>query len=199
MTPVVGPTILLAFYAAVVLLAFVLPVWRVWRATGTNPIVLPRNDDVESFVGRMFKLLVALLGAYLVARAAGALAAVGAIVLPWPEARAVVAMALLGASLVWTVVAQWNMGRSWRIGIDSRQRTELACSGLFRISRNPIFLGMLVQLTGLFLGMPEAITLLVLVAGFILISVQIRLEEAHLLAQHGRPYSEYQARVRRWL
>src|SRR5262245_2501575 len=51
-----------------------------------------------------------------------------------------VALALLGISV--TVVAQWNMGRSWRIGVDPGERTELVRTGLYRQVRNPIYSGM---------------------------------------------------------
>jgi protein-S-isoprenylcysteine O-methyltransferase Ste14 len=38
-----------------------------------------------------------------------------------------------------------------------------------------------------------------MVAAFVLISVQIRQEEAHLLALHGEGYATYRTQVRRWL
>jgi protein-S-isoprenylcysteine O-methyltransferase Ste14 len=38
-----------------------------------------------------------------------------------------------------------------------------------------------------------------LVAGELLMQIQVRLEEAHLAALHGDDYSAYYSRVRRWL
>jgi protein-S-isoprenylcysteine O-methyltransferase Ste14 len=58
---------------------------------------------------------------------------------------------------------------------------------------------MIVQLAGLFFVQPDAVTLLALMTGFILISVQIRLEEAHLLSLHGNIYAHYRGTVRRWI
>ncbi|MGH9837309.1 MAG: hypothetical protein ACREEM_00820 [Blastocatellia bacterium] len=61
-------------------------------------------------------------------------------------------VALLLASLIWILIAQKQMGESWRIGIDREQKTALVNRGVFRLSRNPIFLGMRLTLLGYFLS-----------------------------------------------
>jgi protein-S-isoprenylcysteine O-methyltransferase Ste14 len=190
---------LTAFYALFMLTAMVWPTVKVWRTTGINPLVLPKGDSVEAFVGTWFKLLLLVLGIYLALGATGVVQPIGSIELPGKAVLSQIGIALLGLSFVWVVVAQWQMGNSWRVGIDSKNRTDLVVRGLFRVSRNPIFLGMMVQLLGLFLAMPDAVSLAVLIAAYVLISVQIRLEEAHLLALQGESYQAYCAKVRRWL
>jgi protein-S-isoprenylcysteine O-methyltransferase Ste14 len=92
---------------------------------------------------------------------------------------------LLLSSLVWTVIAQAQMGESWRIGIDQSHRTNLVQSGVFSLSQNPIFLGMMLTLFGLFLVIPNALTLLTLGLGVVLIQIQVRLEEEFLARLHG--------------
>jgi protein-S-isoprenylcysteine O-methyltransferase Ste14 len=190
---------LAAFYIGFFLVAMVLPTVRVWRTTGINPLVLPEDDSVEGFVGTCFKVLIIVLGIYLGLRGAGLIIVVGPIDLPWPDIRLAAGVVLLVMSLAWVILAQWQMGNSWRVGIDKANRTELVARGLFRISRNPIFLGMIVQLLGLMLVQPDAVTLAVLVTAYVLISAQIRLEEAHLQALHGDSFAEFRAKVRRWL
>ena len=91
------------------------------------------------------------------------------------------------------------MGPSWRVGIDRTNQTTLIRRGPFALSRNPIFLGMRVSLLGLFLVLPNAVTLSVLIAGEVLMQVQVRLEEQHLSQMHGQAYTEYCQQVRRWL
>lgn len=194
-----APLFLLGCYAVFFLLAMVLPSVQVRRATGLNPVVLASGDDADGFVGRMFKLLLAVLPLYLGALSLGWIEAIGPIGLPAPKAAALVGGGLIAASLLWVLLAQWQMGRSWRIGIDKAHPGALVSSGLFRFSRNPIFLGMLALLAGMFLAMPDAVTVLALGLGFALISVQVRLEEAHLAARHGAAYDQYRAQVRRWL
>ena len=187
---------LFAIYLLFFAFAFVLPSLRVWRQTGVNPVVLPNSDDVGGFVGLMFKLLILLLSIYLLAGSAKFIAPIGAIFLP-PIASPI-GWALLCTSFIWVVIAQFQMGRSWRIGIDTAVKTDLVATGLFRFSRNPIFLGMIIQLLGLFLVQPDALTLAILLAAYILISVQIREEELHLSALHGAKYALYCQAVRRW-
>ena len=106
---------------------------------------------------------------------------------------------LLLLSLVWTGVAQSQMGEAWRIGIDTEHRTPLVQKGLFGISRNPIFFGIMVTLLGFFLTLPNAITLLAFVLGAVLMGVQVRLEEEYLNRLHPEDYQAYRRRVRRWI
>ncbi|HVG04079.1 MAG TPA: methyltransferase [Burkholderiaceae bacterium] len=192
--------VLLIYYFVVFIVAFVFRSLLVYRSTGINPLVLPSSEDAYGYVGRAFKVVIAGIAAVIIALAI------------WPEAQvyfgrwnalgaravAFAGWALLIASLVWLLIAQAQMGASWRIGIDKR-RTDLVQHGLFRLSRNPIFLAMRVNLLGLFLVFPSAVTAALLAAGEILMQVQVRLEEQHLMNLHGRIYVDYQAKVRRWL
>ncbi|MFY8191279.1 MAG: methyltransferase family protein [Bacteroidia bacterium] len=93
--------------------------------------------------------------------------------------------------------AQKHMKNSWRIGIDNETKTELVTSGLFGLSRNPIFFGMILSLIGLFLSTPNAFTALFLILGYVLIQIQIRLEEEFLMKEHGEKYLRYKQKVRR--
>jgi protein-S-isoprenylcysteine O-methyltransferase Ste14 len=72
-------------------------------------------------------------------------------------------------------------------------------AGVFKISRNPIFLGIMVTLFGLLLVAPNAITLTIFVLAIGLINVQVRLEEEHLKRMIGDDYVHYSQRVRRWI
>lgn len=106
---------------------------------------------------------------------------------------------LLIIAFVWVLIAQNHMRKSWRIGIDEDVKTELVQTGLFKFSRNPIFLGMRIMLLGIFLVIPNAITLVILVVGELLIQIQVRLEEDFLARTHGPSYLDYKKQVRRWV
>ena len=121
--------------------------------------------------------------------------------LPWLD-HAVVRIAgagLLLASLVLIVVAQAQMGRSWRIGIDTGRRTALVQTGVFSRTRNPIFLSMRINLFGLLLVWPNAATLAAFLLGEVLMQVQVRLEEDHLGRMLGADYEDYRRRTPRWV
>lgn len=184
------------FFAA----AFAWPTWRTWRRYGVNPLVLPRDDSPAGVVAGGFRLTMLALFAGLAALAAGASPALFG-PLPWLEhtAVSVAGWAMVAAALVWIVAAQALMGRSWRIGIDTRVQPPLVQTGLFARSRNPIFLGMRVALLGFFLVLPNALTLAVLAAGEVLMQMQVRLEEQHLTSSLDEEYRRYAARTPRWL
>jgi len=169
--------------------------------TGINPVAFRKSDDAQGFIGRVFKLvftvvvLVILVNSFLPSfyRFTGPIT--------WLEHSTVqwIGITLLLLSLIWIFIAQYHMGQSWRIGIDQENRSPLVEKGLFRFSRNPIYVGVMGTMLGLFLVIPNALTLSVLVLGVVVISIQVRLEESYLFESHGATYREYQSRVRRWL
>ena len=157
----IAPAIpLLLFFLLYFAAAFAWPTFRLWRRDRVNALVLPRDDSAHGVIACWFRGLIAALVLLLVARAFGLPAAtLGAIDwLAQPGARAV-GWALLLLSLGWIVAAQAQMGASWRIGIDTGEQPPLVRRGLFGCSRNPIFLGMRLNLVGLFLADPNAATL----------------------------------------
>lgn len=189
------------FFAAYILMAFVLPSVRTYKRTGVNPITFGRTDNAHNFIGRWFKVILALIPLVIMAAWAGN--KIYAYLLPADYLRHPVitwaGLVLCLVSFVWTVVAQWQMGTSWRIGIDEAHRTKLVTIGLFAYSRNPIFLGMQITLAGFFLLLPNAITLLTMIAGCLLVQIQTRLEEEFLQQQHGIIYKQYLQRVNRFI
>lgn len=106
-------------------------------------------------------------------------------------------LATLGAGAV--IVAQIQMGRAWCIGVRQGDAPEFVSHGLFRYSRNPIFLAMM--LVGFSAAMVSAFWWAwVSWATFVVACIaQVRIEEAHLSASFGAQYHEFKARVPRWL
>ena len=196
----------LRYFLPLYLLAYIIAAffWRsyaVWKRTGVNPVVFKGSDSAHDLVGRIFKVLFAVIVAVVIVYAFIRNAYQYVIPLHSLERRPVrsTGFILLLVSLVWTIVAQAQMGNSWRIGIDTENRTELVRAGVFRLSRNPIFVGMIATLLGLFLVIPNVGTLITLLVGTILIEIQVRLEEEYLTSTHGDAYNEYRRNVRRWI
>jgi len=178
--------------------------WRsfwVWKKTGINPFVFGKTDNAHDFVGMLFRLTMAAIVAVVILFAVSNTAYEYLTPIVWLERRAfvLIGLFLLTASFIWTLLAQAQMGNSWRIGIDAETKTQLVTHGVFGISRNPIFLGMRVTLLGLFLLLPNAATLTTLVLGEALMQIQVRLEEEYLRQTHGEAYQKYCQRTRRWL
>lgn len=101
---------------------------------------------------------------------------------------------------VLTMVAQFQMGSSWRIGVDDSERTELITERLFALSRNPIYVGVLLIGIGFVVLVPHftiAISWLIAALG---IHLQVtRVEEPHLQRVFGAAYSDYRESVNRYL
>lgn len=190
-----------AFLVAYFLAAFFWRSYIVWKRTGVNPVLFKGSDNAHDFIGRIFKLLFAIIVAIVVAYSLSPEAYRYSVPIEWLEHIWLksLGVALMLLSLIWTIVAQAQMGVSWRIGIDSEHRTPLVQAGVFSISRNPIFLGMMLTLLGLFLVIPNALTVLTFFMGVVLIQIQVRLEEEFLNRSHGVEYERYCRRVRRWL
>jgi len=76
----------------------------------------------------------------------------------------------------------------------------LVVEGLYRFSRNPMYLGMLMILTGwgVWLGNPLNLVCLALFV-WVLNEVQIKPEERALREKFGADYDAYCKRVRRWI
>ena len=169
------------------------------KRIGKNPLVLPKDDSAYGLIGLYFKLIMIVLFVYVLLFAF--VPALYDIFLPIKQLETstikYIGLGLLGFALIWTIIAQGHMKNSWRIGIDTETKTELITTGLFGLSRNPIFLGMTIGLGGLFLTTPNALTIIFLILGYVLIQIQIRLEEEFLTNQHGQNYLTYKQKVRR--
>ena len=98
--------------------------------------------------------------------------------------------------LLWSLV---SFGQSFRVGIDTQHPDKLITTGVFAMSRNPIYLAFAMILVGQFLIFPNWILLVYLVAGIWLFHRQVLREEEFLKKHYGRDYLDYSNRVRRYL
>jgi protein-S-isoprenylcysteine O-methyltransferase Ste14 len=181
--------------------AFVWKSWVNYKQTGVNPVVLPNSDDAYGYVAKGFKLVMIALFVFCIINLflPSLRAFFGTFTLPFSEGFCAVGWGLMLAALFVTLKSQNDMKTAWRIGIDTQVKTDLMTSGLFKFSRNPIFLSMRTSLLGLFLVSPSTITALFACLGEVFMQIQVRLEEVHLLGLHGEKYTQYQQRTRRWL
>lgn len=175
--------------------------WRSWitfRSTGINPLVLPSEDSALGYIGRAFKIVMALIFIYLLYSIVPGLPAFPTV---WQAPIWLYAFAwtILIVAWIWLLLAQYHMGKSWRIGIDDKHATDLITYGLFKFSRNPIFLAMRCALFAFTALTPTAPIIALTVAAELLIQIQVRMEEAHLTQIHGQSYFNYIQRVNRWL
>lgn len=78
--------------------------------------------------------------------------------------------------------------------------TGLVVTGLYKISRNPMYVGLLIMLFGFAIWLGSLTPFLILPLFYILITaMQIKPEERFLLEKFGTEYQTYKDSVRRWL
>src|SRR6476620_1246812 len=98
---------------------------------------------------------------------------------------------------VWAIVTMTRAGSNVPTNLPT---TTIVESGPYRFTRNPIYLGMFLVLTGLAIAF-DNLWLLVMLLPFALViryGVVAR-EEAYLERTFGDVYRDYRSRVRRWL
>jgi protein-S-isoprenylcysteine O-methyltransferase Ste14 len=78
--------------------------------------------------------------------------------------------------------------------------TTLVTTGVYRLSRNPIYLGMILIYVGIALVFAASWAFLLLVPVLLALEIEvIRREEAYLERRFGEAYRQYRHKVRRWL
>jgi protein-S-isoprenylcysteine O-methyltransferase Ste14 len=125
--------------------------------------------------------------------------------LPLPFVPATVPAGWLGAIVFALALAlfAWAIATVTRAGSNvptNRPTTTIVDSGPYRLTRNPIYLGMLLGLIGLAIAFNSLWLLLMLVSFALVIRYGVvDREEAYLERKFGEAYRRYRARVRRWV
>ena len=107
-------------------------------------------------------------------------------------------LGLLCFGFALAVSGSLSLAGAWRSGIDENASDQLVTTQLYALSRNPTFVGVRLAQLGFFLAWPTVFSLICLIVGWIAVSVQVELEEAHLQLRFGDSYSDYQRAVGRW-
>lgn len=107
---------------------------------------------------------------------------------------------LIFAGLLYAVSA---MGLFRKAGTDLKPwktTTAIVATGVYRFTRNPMYVGMAMLYTGLGFMFSSLGAFLLLPVLILLIRTQVIVrEERYLEAKFGQSYLDYKARVRRWL
>lgn len=110
-----------------------------------------------------------------------------------------IGVGLCVVGLLILVGALVSFGTSFRVGIDVDQPDQLVTTGIFSLSRNPIYVGGAFILIGEFLAFPNWIPLVYLAAGLALFHRQVVREEEFMRNHYGQEYVEYCRHVRRYV
>ena len=181
----------------VILMAWMITFGVLLRRKGVNPnAVAERNTNL---VQRGLIFGAAVLVLYMVFRAPFPQIDGWVAARPSPSPLAALALLLIGAAII--LLSQSGMGRSWRVGVPENENhvDALVTGGLHGLSRNPVYLGVMVFLVGALLAAPGPLTLLGVIVSFAGLNIIIAQEERYLRGRFGTEYDAYAKRVRRWI
>lgn len=107
---------------------------------------------------------------------------------------------LIVLALLIDVTAMRTMAAAHTTVLPHKRSDHLVTKGIFRFSRNPIYVAnvMLIVGIGLFFG-NWWLVLLAPIDGFATQKLAIEREEAHLEARFGKTYRDYKKSVNRWI
>ena len=113
---------------------------------------------------------------------------------------AITGVVVCAAAVAITMLSQYQMGDAWRIGVDASEKNPLVTDGMFKLSRNPIYSGMLLVGIGFVVLVPHILTACCALVSYVGFEIQVRkVEEPYLRRVHGETYEAYCRNVGRYL
>ena len=111
-----------------------------------------------------------------------------------------IGLALVVAFVLWNGWTLWVMAANRTAVLPGGATTRILQSGPFRLSRNPLYVGLVALDLGWALLAQSFWTLLFVPIGVVALAWgAVRPEERYLSDKFGPEYAAYRARVRRWL
>jgi protein-S-isoprenylcysteine O-methyltransferase Ste14 len=168
-----------------------------YRRTGTSGFRLASSRGVERLTTLAVSIAMVLWQVVPVATLLGWLPPLPSLDRDAVHAAGLVIGVLGMAATLW---AQFSMGASWRVGVDSQERTALVTGGPFGWVRNPIYSAMLIFAVGGALLVPNLLAPISLLALIVSLDLQVRYsEEPYLMKLHGPAYLDWASRVGRFI
>ena len=114
--------------------------------------------------------------------------------------RIVVGVLLVLAGVIAIVLAKRGLKSAGQPAAPGKPTTQVVEVGIYRFSRNPLYLGLIAVLPGLGLSVGIAWWVILTVPLFFMLQhLLIIPEEQYLLGRFSEQYVAYRSRVRRWL
>ena len=111
-----------------------------------------------------------------------------------------IGVALVLAGFTTVVLAKRGLKNAGQPAAPGKPTTQVVEIGIYRFSRNPLYLGLVVVLPGLGLSVGIAWWVILTLPMFFMFQyLLIKPEEQYLLGSFGEQYAAYMSRVRRWL
>jgi len=106
-------------------------------------------------------------------------------ILPW------ICVAILAAGLCATLLCWKRMGKSWRMGINPNEKTQLIVSGPYAYIRHPIYAIQSLMLLATIILLPSPLMIIACLLMMTFLQWEARREEKYLVIHHGQGYADY--------
>ena len=109
-------------------------------------------------------------------------------------------LGIAGAMIIGSGIASFRRAKTTINPMKPASSSSLVRSGIYKLSRNPMYLGFLLVLFGWAVFLSNALAFIFLpVFIFYMNRFQIEPEENALAGKFGQEFADYKSRVRRWL
>lgn len=115
-----------------------------------------------------------------------------------PEYLRIIGLIIGATGVIIFFISVYTMKDSWRAGISTTDETKLVTSGIYKISRNPAFLGFDLVYIGVLLMYFSYQLLIFTLFPIVMLHLQILQEEKFLLTVFGEDYKNYKSKVFRY-
>lgn len=107
---------------------------------------------------------------------------------------------LLGCFFIFSGLISFRRAQTTVDPMKPEAASSLVRSGVYRFSRNPMYVGLVLLLLALLIFLTSPLSIIGII-GFVLYinEFQIKPEEQALMKKFGRKFTEYQSKVRRWI
>lgn len=103
------------------------------------------------------------------------------------------------AATIFLVLSLDHLGRFTKMGLPVKDTIRLQTAGIYRFSRNPMYLGLILLAIASVLMVPDILSIISGITGIILHHLIILREEHFLKRRFGQEYIDYQSKTRRYL
>jgi protein-S-isoprenylcysteine O-methyltransferase Ste14 len=172
------------------------------KTTGINPDVLKKSpSNLQRFMGTMFNLLTCYAVLIIIAHTVNLqyYSLFSRFELLNHNDIKFLGFGIGIIGLCFCLYAQLKMGKSWRVGIDETVKTDLIKTGLYKIIRNPTYLGLYIMNLGVWLIWPTWTVFILNVFFIYTLEIQVRCEEDFLEGTYGMDYLEYKDKTKRYI
>lgn len=110
-----------------------------------------------------------------------------------------IALFIFFEAILFLTVSLWHLGRFTKMGLPNQDEIQLQTGGIYRLSRNPMYLGLILMAIASVIYVPHPVNMIAAFLGIVIHHRIITNEEKFLSEKFGKQYKAYLSETRRYL